>query len=279
MRKPAAAAARSKAVVPSVPEAIPAAALPAAPVPPATPPSDGGQWLYVPPCDGGPAWKSVHVVLDDDETGAIPSSAASAAVHAADPAQSMALVVIDANAAGTRFAQAALCRAARTDRCWRAEFSEVQAVAVCGAAAAGTTLVPSPDVIKVELDAPAPSAAVAVKPEAAMAPAAAPAPTAAQLADLLTEEPDDVLFEDMAVDLVRPRSDAQTHLLLRVGIPMHKILRAKTMAQAARMIEKALDFKKRGAAALSNKWLIKQRPGGGGGGAAGGGASGALAAG
>ena len=65
-------------------------------------------------------------------------------------------------------------------------------------------------------------AAVAVKPEAAMAPAAAPAPTAAQLADLLNEEPDDVLFEDMAVDLVRPRSDAQTHLLLRVGIPMHK---------------------------------------------------------
>jgi hypothetical protein len=157
-----------------------------------------------------------------------------------------------------------------------AEISEVKAEAVHGAEATGTTPAPAVNAIKPEFDAPTASAALAVVPEAATAaalPAAASAPAlpAAELqpitlADLLNEEPDDELFDDMAVDLVRPRSDAQTHLMLRIGLPMHKIMRAKSMAQAARMIERALDFKKRGAAALSNKW-VKKRNGGAGGGA------------
>ena len=73
----------------------------------------------------------------------------------------------------------------------------------------------------------------------------------------------------MAVDLIEPTSQEQKDLLTRLGVKAERNERMRTKRQASRLIAKTLDFKKRGAAALSAKWLGKYKRGGGDGGAAG----------
>ena len=145
---------------------------------------------------------------------------------------------------------------------------DVVFVAVTGTAQENTA--PQADgPIKIEDDAPAAAAPAQVKSEVGVA-ATAPIKTTIHLplSDLLLEY-DDEVDDDFWRDMIKPVSEEQVGLMERLGIKPERIARVHTMKQASRLISKALDFKKRGAAALSKKWQGVGKGGGAGAGGAG----------